>query len=144
MILFWFGLLRDSTNFERLFQMPDLENTTQFSLHLTKAIFLLETIRNLRQRTVNEFMLLFCIFIRILLHQNQPKKQSPKVFYKKRCSKKLSKNYRKTPKLEPPAQVFSREFCEIFKNTFLTEHQRVIASETTSSNIIQLEKFRSK
>ena len=31
-------------------------------------------------------------------------------------------------KNETLAQVFSREFCEIFKNTFFTEHLRATAS----------------
>ena len=33
-------------------------------------------------------------------------------------------------KKETRAQVFSCEFCEIFKNTFFTEHLRTTASET--------------
>ena len=33
-------------------------------------------------------------------------------------------------KKEALAQVFSCEFCEIFKNTFFTEHLRVTASES--------------
>ena len=32
-------------------------------------------------------------------------------------------------KKETPAQVFSREFCEISKNTFFREHLRLTASE---------------
>ena len=32
-------------------------------------------------------------------------------------------------KKETPAQVFSCEFCEHFKNTFLTEHLLITASE---------------
>ena len=82
MILFCFKFLKDSMNFDRFLQTPDLEITTQFSLHLTKTMFLLETIRNLKQRTVNDFMSLFYIFIRILLHHSKPKKKSPEVFYK--------------------------------------------------------------
>ena len=33
--------------------------------------------------------------------------------------------------IETLAQVFSREFCEIYKNTFSTEHLQVTASYTT-------------
>ena len=36
-VLFCFKFLRDSTNFERFLQKPDLSIITQFSLHLTKA-----------------------------------------------------------------------------------------------------------
>ena len=42
-------------------------------------------------------------------------------FFKKAC------NFIKKESL---AQVFSCEFCEIFKNTFFTEHFRTIASAT--------------
>ena len=37
-------------------------------------------------------------------------------------------------KKETLAQMFSREFCEIFKNTFFTEHLRTTASGV--SNLI--------
>ena len=36
-------------------------------------------------------------------------------------------------KKEAMVQVFSCEFCESFKNTFLTEHLRVVASASLSS-----------
>ena len=52
-----------------------------------------------------------------------------------RCPEKIHKFHKKTPALESlfnkvsrnkktPAQVFSCEFCEAFKNTFFTEHLR--------------------
>ena len=42
-------------------------------------------------------------------------------------------------KKETLAHVFSREFCEIFKNTFLIEHPRATASVVvTKMNSIQL------
>ena len=44
-------------------------------------------------------------------------KQPPEVFYEKRCSWKFRKIHRKTPLA-----------CEIFKNTFFTEHLRMTAS----------------
>ena len=47
--------------------------------------------------------------------------EAPEVFCKKTC---------KFIKKESLAQVFSCEFCEIFKNTFFTEHFRTIASAT--------------
>ena len=58
------------------------------------------------------------------------------VFCKKRCSKKFRKLHRKTPVLksllkafrtktllkETPAQMFSSEYCKIFKNTYFEQH----------------------
>ena len=35
-------------------------------------------------------------------------------------------------KKETLAQVFSREFCEIFKNTFFTEHLQATASTAST------------
>ena len=40
-------------------------------------------------------------------------------------------------KKETLAQVFSCEFCEIFKNTFFTEHLRTTASVNAKVTIIQ-------
>ena len=73
-------------------------------------------------------------------------KQPPEVFCEKRCSQKFRKIHRKTPvspvpqacnfiKKETLAQVFSCEFCEIFKNTIFTEHLRTTASVKTKINI---------
>ena len=70
-------------------------------------------------------------------------KQPPNVFYEERCSQKFHKIHRKTPvpqslfkpqackfiKKETLAQVFSCDFCEVFKNTFFTEHLWTTASE---------------
>ena len=70
-------------------------------------------------------------------------KQPPEVFYEKRCSQKFNKIHRKhlcqSPffkpqacnfiKKETPAEVFSREFCEISKNIFFIEHLWATASE---------------
>ena len=62
-------------------------------------------------------------------------KQTPGVFYSKRCTRKFCKIHRKTP--VPGSlvqvsksfyQVFSCEFCKISKNTFLTEHLLTITS----------------
>ena len=61
------------------------------------------------------------------------------MFCKKRCSKKFRKIHRKLPaptrpeasnfiKIEALALVFSYEFCEISKNTFLTEDVLATAS----------------
>ena len=38
-------------------------------------------------------------------------------------------------KKEILVQVFSCEFCEIFNNTFFTEHLRAIASKCDSANL---------
>ena len=45
-------------------------------------------------------------------------KQSPEVFYNKRCSQKFHKIHRKSP------VPFTSEFCKIFMNTFFIEHLR--------------------
>ena len=39
-------------------------------------------------------------------------------------------------KKETPAQVFSCEFCEIFKNTFFTEDLQMTASENSSHLVL--------
>ena len=46
-------------------------------------------------------------------------KQPPEVFYKKRCSQASDMQLYKEETL---VQVFSCEFCKIFKNTFFTEN----------------------
>ena len=56
-------------------------------------------------------------------------KQPPELFYKKRCSYKFRKILRKRFVPETLAQVFSSEFCEIFKNAFFTENLWTTASE---------------
>ena len=57
--------------------------------------------------------------------------QPLEVSFKKRCS--LKKGETPVPESlfnkESLIQVFSCEFCEIFKNTFFTEHLRTTASE---------------
>ena len=54
------------------------------------------------------------------------KKQSPRGVLWKRCAQK---RHRKTPiKQEPLTQVFSSEFCKIFKNTFSYRTHPVAAS----------------
>ena len=66
------------------------------------------------------------LYYMILSNQKQP----PDVFYEKGCSQKFHKICWKTPvselviKREIPTQVFSCEFCEIFKNNFFTEPLR--------------------
>ena len=73
--------------------------------------------------------------------QDEPQKQPPEVFCKKRCFQKFRKTHCKTPvpeslfknnfiKKETLAQVFSNELCEISKNTFFTEHIWATASGT--------------
>ena len=75
---------------------------------------------------------------RVSSYQRVIQKLPLEVFYKKRCCWKFRKIHTKTPvpvslacnffKKETLAQVFSCEFCEIFKNIFFTEHLRVTAS----------------
>ena len=67
--------------------------------------------------TKRDDMILFCFSIKNRLNF---RKQSPDMF----CKKRRSQKFRRTL-----AQVFSCEFCEISKNTFLTEHIWTIASE---------------
>ena len=95
-------------------------------------------------------MHIFYIFQRrrkVLKMNISTQKQPPEVFYKKRCSSKFRRIHRKTPvpenffnkvaglrlcnftKKESLAQVFSREFCEISKKTFFTEHLRTTATD---------------
>ena len=47
-------------------------------------------------------------------------------------------------KKETLAQVFSCEFCNIFKNTFFTEHLRTAASVTTILVVVYLKQFLSE
>ena len=70
-------------------------------------------------------------------------KQPLEVFYKKSCFWKFRNIYRKTPVLESffdnfikkgtPTQIFSCEYCEIFKNTFFEEHLRTAAFDGGST-----------
>ena len=60
------------------------------------------------------------------MKQNQ--KQPPEVFYKNGRSwnsRKILSEACKFIKKETPIKVYFCEFCEIFKNTFFTEHLRV-------------------
>ena len=62
-------------------------------------------------------------------------KRPPEVFYKKGVNKNFAQFTGKHLyqslffNKEAVAQVFSCEFCKIFKNTFFTEHPRATASE---------------
>ena len=54
----------------------------------------------------------------------------PEVFYKKTVNKDIAKFTGKhLCQNETVVQVFSCEFCDIFKNTFFIEHLRTTASE---------------
>ena len=74
-------------------------------------------------------------------------RQLPEMFCKKRCSQKFCKIQRKIPvpdylacnsiKKKSLAQVFSCEFCKIFKNTFFIEH----IWATASANVMNLQLF---
>ena len=56
-------------------------------------------------------------------------KQQPEMFCKKRCKK--SPEACNFVKKETLAQIFSCEFCEVFRNTFFTEHLWTTASYDT-------------
>ena len=58
------------------------------------------------------------------ISQNSQENASPRVSFLIKMQAKAV-NFTKNETL---AQVFSREFCEIFKNTFVTEHLRATAS----------------
>ena len=82
-----------------------------------------------------------------MVKSNTKQKQSPGVLYKtsvlKNFAKFIGKHlcrslfFNKVADLKPatllkketPTQVFSCEFCEIFKNTFPTEHFQAAASD---------------
>ena len=61
-------------------------------------------------------------------------KQPSEGFFKKGVMRNFAKFTRKHlyPKNETLAQVFSYEFCEIYKNTFFAEHQRTAAFDYSS------------
>ena len=73
-----------------------------------------------------------------ILHSRIQKteKQSPEVFYKKTVLKSFSTftgkhhHYQK----ETPTQVFSCEYCEIFRNTYFEEYLRTAAFENSCPN----------
>ena len=44
-------------------------------------------------------------------------------------------------KKETPTQVFSREFCEIFRDTIFTEHLRTTASEIRRVSFVRISFF---
>ena len=64
----------------------------------------------------------------LFLSSKHPEAATRGVLYES-CSQKFCKFHRKTPVLETPTQRFSCEFCEIFKNSFRTEHFRTTTSE---------------
>ena len=60
--------------------------------------------------------------------------QPLEVFYEKSCSQKFRNSLRKVADLQPylkdtPTQVFSYEYCEVFKNTYFEEHLLTAASD---------------
>ena len=72
-----------------------------------------------------------------MLIKNSPiTEAATRAVLQERCTWKFRKIHRKIPvpeacnfiKKETLAEVFSFEFCEIFKNTFFTEHLRATAS----------------
>ena len=44
-------------------------------------------------------------------------------------------------KKQTPAQVFSRDFCEISKNTYFVEHLRTVASKITGELVYLIKTF---
>ena len=115
--------------------------SNKYHIQLQRSIYCCEKSEG---ATIGILLKKTCNFIRkrlqycevLLEHQ----KQSPGVFYNKSCSYKFRKIHRKTPvpeslsqsscrpqvcsfiKKETLTPVFSCEFCEIYKNTFFTEH----------------------
>ena len=58
-------------------------------------------------------------------------KQLPEVLYKgtlKKVLLKISQNLQENTCAQTPAQLFSYEFCQFFKNTFSTEYLQGTAS----------------
>ena len=63
-------------------------------------------------------------------------KQPSEVFRKKRCSLEFRNIHKKTLMFETlfnkaPTQMFSCEYCEIFKNTYFEKHLRTAASNNS-------------
>ena len=61
-------------------------------------------------------------------------KQPPEVFYEKTYSEKFCSIHKKVAGLEliekeTPTQLFSSEYCEFLKNTYLEEHLLMAASD---------------
>ena len=82
------------------------------------------------------------------INQPEGQKQPPEVFYKKgvlvNFAKFTGKHLRQSLfliKEETLAQAFSCEFCEIYKNSFFTEHLWATASERTSDTESGTTKF---
>ena len=77
-----------------------------------------------------------CIFNVLIIVYIQYRSSCPEVFCKKGALKNFAKFKRKSCrfqansyiKKDTPTQVFHYELCEIFKNTFFTEHLRATAS----------------
>ena len=106
-------------------------------LHSTKTFVFIGSFRPPQEHTH--------FFVRLTFMETM----SFKMLYKKRCSQNCRKIHRRTPvpkflfllklqaaacnfiKKETLAQVFSCEFCQIFKNTFVTEHLSATASAFT-------------
>ena len=107
-----------------------------FHLHVG---FLLENVNDIFRDYLSalfdfhEYKLLYFYF-------NNFWKQPPEVFYQKGVPENFAKFtgkhlcqslfFNKVAEKETLAQVFSCEFCKIFKNTFFTEHLRTTASVT--------------
>ena len=90
-----------------------------------------------------------------MLNFNLYRRSRPEVFYEKvflkisnnsqenTCPRaslliKLQASFCNFIKKETPAQVFSCEFCEIFKSTFFTEYLRVTASDLYKPSLLRV------
>ena len=74
--------------------------------------------------------LLLLKFLQVIYWHANFQKQPLKVFYEKGVLKNFA-NF-----TEKATQLFSFEFCKIFKNTFLTEHLWATASELRSLHLL--------
>ena len=143
MVLFSFKFLRYSINFEKFLQTPDLEITSRFPPHLTKATFSLETIQNLKQRMGYDlshcfsFLLEFyCIipnqrgchwrcFIKAIFSKYEQRSTCFGVFFNKVLGWRPTNLLKRDSNTDVYLWILKN-----FKNTFLTERHRATASET--------------
>ena len=93
----------------------------KFNNRNTRSVFFLLTL-NIFHNFLSDFVVNF-------------EQIEPEVFYEKKVFFEISQNSQENTcacnfiKKETLAQVFSREFCEISKNTFFTEHLWTTASK---------------
>ena len=77
------------------------------------------------------------VFLKI--SQNSQENTSAEVSFQYNCRPQACNFIKK----ETPTQVFPREFCETFKNTFFTKHFRAAASECFENILKKIEYIES-